>query len=69
MDKPLTLAAYSAGLVKTAYVEPLAVGDELSSMPLFLSASAYVSVPLEETYLAAYGGVPHRWRRVLEQTI
>ena len=35
-DEPLTLAAYSAGPVKTAYVEPAAVGDLLPEMPLFL---------------------------------
>src|SRR5205807_3154330 len=32
-DEPLTLAAYSAGLVKRAYVEPTAVGRELIEMP------------------------------------
>lgn len=66
LDKPLTLAAYAAGLTKTAYVEPLAVGDPLTAMPLFLTAGMYVSVPLEETYAAAYRGVPRRWRQVLE---
>ena len=39
-DKPLTLAAYSAGAVKTAYVEPVAVGDLLPEMPLFLEPEA-----------------------------
>ena len=63
-DKPLTLAAYSAGLTKVAYVEPFAVGDALKGMPLFLSASRYVTVPLEESYQAAYRGVPRRWQRV-----
>ncbi len=65
-DQPLTLAAYSAGLVKTAYVEPVAVGAALPDMPLFLEPEAYVNVPLEATYLAAGHGVPQRWRRVLE---
>jgi len=49
-DKPLTLASYSVGAIKTAYVEPVAVGDRLPDMPLFLSATAHVPVPLEETY-------------------
>ena len=35
-DKPLTVAAYSAGAVKTAYVEPVAVGDDFAEMPLLL---------------------------------
>jgi hypothetical protein len=65
-DKPLTLAAYSAGLLKKAYVEPVAVGDLLPNMPLFLHPNSYVSVPLEATYQAAWRGVPERWRTVLE---
>ena len=65
-DEPLTLAAYSAGPVKRAYVEPTAVGRELIEMPLFLEPEIYINVPLEETYTAAYRGVPQRWKRVLE---
>jgi hypothetical protein len=66
-DKPLTLAAYEAGeLDKTAYVEPVAVGDVLPEMPLFLEPNAYINVPLEATYQAAFGGVPRHLRAVLE---
>jgi hypothetical protein len=68
-DKPLTLAAYTAGLTKVCYVEPFAVGDALKAMPLFLSTEGYVSVPLEESYQAAYRGVPRRWQRVLEGSV
>jgi hypothetical protein len=64
--EPLTLAAYSAGAPKRAYVEPTAVGRELIDMPLFLTPENYVNVPLEATYVAAYRGVPARWRRVLD---
>jgi hypothetical protein len=64
--EPLTLAAYSAGPVKRAYVEPTAVGRDLIHMPLFLTPGEYVNVPLEATYQAAYRGVPRRWREVLE---
>jgi hypothetical protein len=64
--EPLTLAAYSAGPRKRAYVEPTAVGRELMDMPLFLEEDIYVNVPLESTYQAAYRGVPRRWQRVLE---
>src|SRR4051794_9616572 len=50
-DKPLTLVAYEAGPpMKTAYIEPVAVGDLLIDMPLFLAPGWYVSVPLEATY-------------------
>jgi len=38
----------------------------LLEMPLFLEPDLYVNVPLEATYLAAYRGVPLRWRRVLD---
>jgi hypothetical protein len=65
-DEPLTLAAYSAGPIKRAYVEPTAVGRELIDRPLFLDPETYVNVPLEATYQAAYRGVPRRWRSVLE---
>jgi hypothetical protein len=64
--KPLTLAAYAAGLEKRAYVEPVAVGDVLQEMPLFLDPQWYILVPLEATYQSAYRGVPRRWRTVLE---
>jgi hypothetical protein len=64
--KPLTLAAYSAGLAKTAYVQPIAVRDPQPDMPLFLRPEAYLNVPLEATYQAAWQGMPQRWQRVLE---
>jgi hypothetical protein len=57
-DKPLTVASYSAGTVKVAYVEPVAVGDELPAMPLFLEPEAYVPAPLEATYQTAWSVFP-----------
>jgi hypothetical protein len=65
-DKPLTMAAYLAGLVKKAYIEPFAVGDALTPMPLFLSRGRYVPLPLEESYARTFRGVPRRYREVLE---
>jgi Protein of unknown function (DUF4058) len=65
-DKPLTLVAYAAGPTTRAYVEPVALADELPDMPLFLDAQSYVSVPLGKTYQTALEGVPRRWRDVLE---
>jgi hypothetical protein len=65
-DNRLTLVAYAAGPVKTAYIEPMAVGETLPSMPLFLEPELYVPVPLEATYRAAFEGVPQRWRDELE---
>ena len=65
LDKPLTLAAYDAGPPKRCYVEPVAVGDLLPDMPLFLKPGEYISVALQATYDAAWQTVPQRWRRVL----
>jgi hypothetical protein len=65
-DKPLTLAAYESGLTVRAYVQPAAVGDRLTDMPLFLEPGAHVVVPLEGAYQTAFEAVPKRWRRVLE---
>jgi hypothetical protein len=65
-DKPLTLAAYSAGRQRTAYVEPVAVGDALTDMPLFLKPETYVPVPLEATYQAEWQVFPARLKGLLE---
>jgi hypothetical protein len=65
-DKPLTLAAYASDGAVCAYVEPVAVGDRLPDMPLFLTPDACVHVPLEATYQSAWSGVPRRWQDVLE---
>jgi hypothetical protein len=65
-DKPLTLAAYTAGPIPEMFVDPVAVGDLLPDMPLFLTPDDGVKVPLEATYRAAWEEVPGRWREVLE---
>jgi hypothetical protein len=64
--KPLLLAAYEAGSMPEAYLEPLAVGDRLIDMPLFLEPGEYINAPLEATYQAAYHGLPAYWREVIE---
>ena len=68
-DKPLTLVAYQSRLYAgvTAYVEPIAIGDSLREMPLYVHNEGYVSVPLHETYDRAFAALPRRWARVLEQ--
>jgi hypothetical protein len=63
---PLTLAAYETALTVRAYVRPVAVGDSLPEMPLFLEPNACVQAPLEATYQTAFRLMPRRWRRVLE---
>ncbi len=57
-DKPLTLAAYDAGPPEVAYVVPVAVGDDLPDMPLFLRPGHYVSAPLESTYQESLSIIP-----------
>jgi hypothetical protein len=61
-EKPLTLAAYSAGGTITAYVEPVAVGDLLPNMPVFLTAVRHVLCPLEATYQASWAEFPEPLR-------
>lgn len=41
-----------------AYVEPVAVGDALKDMPLFLDADRYVPAPLGETYQTCWNVCP-----------
>lgn len=65
-DKPLTLSSYVAQELVEGYVEPLAVGNPLPDMPLFLTPDFYINLPLETSYGAAYRGVPSIWRDVLE---
>ena len=65
--EPLTFASYrSAGDETTEFVEPRAVGAAVPTMPLFLTADRYVNVPLADSYAAAYGPTPAKFRRVLE---
>lgn len=66
-DKPLTLAAYESGPAIRAFVQPVAVGDALIDMPLYLAPRQHVAVPLEETYQVAFRAVPSRWQAVIEQ--
>lgn len=64
-DESLTLVAYECDLATRAYIEPVAVGDALPDMPLFLMPDGCVMVPLEATYQAAFIDQPKRWRNVL----
>ena len=67
-EKPLTLASYSSGEELAAYVEPVAVGDPLPDMPLFLEPDVYVNVPLEASYASAWQSFPDEWKQVLTAT-
>jgi Protein of unknown function (DUF4058) len=68
-DQPLTLAAYDAGPPPVAYVEPIAVGDALPDMPIFLKPDYYVPAPLEESYRITWDEFfPAPMKRLLERT-
>ena len=68
-DKPLTVAAYSADESPTAYVEPVAVGDVLPEMPIFLEPGIYVPAPLETTYEATWSKCPDAIREFVENLL
>lgn len=61
-DRKLTLAAYQAAPIKTAYVEPFTVGKTIPDMPLFLHNDFYINVPLEATYMDTWSVLPQLLR-------
>lgn len=60
------LASYKTGTERIAFVEPIAVGDALPAMPLYLSARYHIQVPLEPSYQAAWDAGPAEFRRAVE---
>ncbi len=66
--KKLVAVSYEVHDVRDveAYIEPLAIGDAIPDMPVFLRPGGCVMLPLEETYNSAYAAVPLRWRRVID---
>ena len=65
-DKPLTLAAYDAGPPPVAYVEPVAIGQALPDMPIFLKPDLYIPAPLEATYESTWDHFPTPMKRLLD---
>jgi hypothetical protein len=65
-DKPLTVVGYDAGPVKVAYIEPLAVGDPIPDMPVFLQPEVHALVPLESTYQTTWRLFPAALKELLE---
>ncbi|MCE9530737.1 MAG: DUF4058 family protein [Planctomycetes bacterium] len=60
-EKELTLVSYAgANKDKTikAYVEPIALGESLPAMPLFLWPDRYINVDLEATYASTWAVYP-----------
>ena len=56
------LMSYQAGREKVAYIEPLAIGDTMPDMPLFLTPQLHVKVPLETTYGTTWNVLPEQLR-------
>jgi hypothetical protein len=65
-NKPLTLAAYAAHPPVTAFVEPVAVGDALASLPLYLEPDLFVLAPLEETYQRTWDRCPREMKDLVK---
>ncbi len=62
--EPLTVVSYEADIPIRAYIEPVAVGAELTDAPLFLEPHGCVMVPMEVTYRSAFDVMPRRGREV-----
>ena len=70
LGKDRVLVSYeTGGGEKAAYVEPVAVGDVLPSMPLFLAEGIHINVPLETTYQAAWAECPYVMQEAVETGI
>jgi hypothetical protein len=65
-SKPLTIVSYQVDPLETAYIEPIAVGDRLPDVPLFLDGEAHILVPLEETYQTTWHVLPAEFRKLVE---
>jgi hypothetical protein len=61
------MASYDANLLVRAFVETVALREELPAMPLFLEPGAHIVVPLEASYRAAFDSIPLPWQRLLER--
>ena len=66
LGKDRILASYEMGGVRIAYVEPIAVGDRLPAMPLFLAQGMHIRVPLEPTYMSTWDASPEEMRIAVE---
>lgn len=64
-DEPFGLASYRSEGHPQVFFERCGAGQALPEMPLFLTTSRYLNVPLELTYQRAWNSVPARWRRVM----
>jgi hypothetical protein len=66
-DKTLALVSYQVATEIVGHVEPVAVGDVMPDMPLFLPPEGHVPVPLQPTYDAAWEACPRPIRDAVEK--
>lgn len=57
-NRPLMAASFDSGPIPTTYAEPMAVGEVLPEMPMFLEPGVYIPAPLESSYRAAWEVFP-----------
>lgn len=67
--KRLTCVSYESDDGISALIEPIAVGDLLPDMPLFLARREHILVPLESTYVATWTVCPEPIRELVETPI
>jgi hypothetical protein len=65
--QPLCLASVCASAQPRGFFKFLAVGEEWPAFPLFLTDTLAVSLPLPDTYAAAFAGSPPYLRELLSQ--
>jgi hypothetical protein len=64
--KDRNLVSYETSDERAAYIEPIALGDTLPDMPLFLVDHLRVPVPLDSTYQATWDAAPQKLRLAVE---
>ena len=65
-DETRTALVAATGAVCTAHSRPYEVGAALPSLPLYLTPTQFVTLPLEAAYLSAWVGFGKPLRRILE---
>jgi hypothetical protein len=57
------------GRVRAAYIEPVAVGDDLPDIELYLTNDYFVMAPLEATYRDVWDAAPEDLRSAVESDV
>lgn len=54
------------GRLPSGFYAPVAIGDHLPEMPVFVDAENYVPLPLEVSYATTWLGCPVEFREAIE---